>query len=804
MNPTKEIVADTATKLQVEIAYFQNSQTQFNIDKHTECKPDASRVTLGKYLKITSLAEMEDFLRSGFTWSSGKFKGTRSEINLIRTRLFVIEFDYVEPGINDWRTVCGNTKAFAAIPSASYFTGKKYKNDSKPERNPGSYRLLFLADRDCNAVEFKAVVAELLEEYAEFDPDTSCSDGARFWYTPQGTEFLYTSEANIQNPLNVNEILAERINRLSAGVSDVSADDIDNLNQANISLASQYLIYQVSAPKEVVLKGSRHEALREIQMSLADLGYPELAIDLRQAVRGDSEDVRESERQVNDTEKYVEQRTNNGKPFKRKKKKPTEDEFDIHAVLPEYVKIFYDETEKATYYYWDLVDKYWKFSASLNPVVNFTIIPLMRQFGALEDASGLSKEGRNMLAHQLVNMDMYAIRTPLEQSTKYVGFANGCFDLQKKELVEHHPEQLNFSNYSFDFETQNDTVFNRIESFLKLWADNRQDDYQLVLDFFYASFLRLGSKWCRGLIIWGLTGSGKSTIFKSFEHIDSRISLELSEDAIRNDKHPFSAYNAAHQMVYIDDAKDLNHNDMGVLYSLLTENSKVPFTRKYANSLAIPRHSTFGCSSETMPIRTNNSKSGIVRRCFDVKVNWGQQKLEETEYSTGHTYFDELLGIFANTEIMRSFFMWSLMNVSGEEVLQRYRQFSNDKERQNTMKTEIAQDSVMAEFANEYLTVGQNSEHYILRSELLGVLKDYVRYSNDQYAGKLSDIMLMKHFLKDIRATHENGQQMAQIQSDNCNSRGELKQKSIDGKMVSVIWGITWKTEKPQQFGIQF
>jgi len=315
MNFTPALTQSSTTKaLQYPvptISFLPNHVSQFNKDKETKVRADESKAAYGyKKATLNSIADFSQIIESGATWSNPVYKnGHRNQVNVIEATTLSVEFDDVIEGTNDWQSVAPNSRAFAAIPSPSHFTGN-LKHDK------GGYRLVYRLNRKVNGGELKALVAEtmLSLKFDDASVDESCKDVARFWFGAKGAELLYSSIGNWNNPLDVDQLLSDRAVRLGIGLSPEMARFLSGCDDGVVNLSHQadfYHLYSVAVPKEWA-KTARHEALRGIQDSLTTLGLDELAVQIRQSVRGDSEGEAESRRQVQDTKQF---RESTGKPF---------------------------------------------------------------------------------------------------------------------------------------------------------------------------------------------------------------------------------------------------------------------------------------------------------------------------------------------------------------------------------------------------------------------------------------------------------------------------------------------------------
>jgi hypothetical protein len=300
--------------------------SHFNPDKGTKRRAAENRAAEGyKVRQIDSPEAFGAIIKTGCTWSAPAYKDAyRNQMNANNITTIAVEFDDVKPGVDDWQSLCQNTQAFAAIPSPSFHTGFEEGNKRKA---PGAYRLVYRLSRPCRGGEAKAVLAEVMRRFGFSDAavDTACKDVARYWNGCLGAELLWSSQSNFDNPLDVDRILADRLNRM--GDEPFTADDVRFLSGylddgKRLELFGEwcyYMIYDVAAPKDWATKiASRHEALNPVQQALAGYDREDLAYALRRCVRGDSEAPGETSRQIGSSSDYMEMRAKSGNPYQAK------------------------------------------------------------------------------------------------------------------------------------------------------------------------------------------------------------------------------------------------------------------------------------------------------------------------------------------------------------------------------------------------------------------------------------------------------------------------------------------------------
>jgi hypothetical protein len=453
--------------------------------------------------------------------------------------------------------------------------------------------------------------------------------------------------------------------------------------------------------------------------------------------------------------------------------------------LPEYVKVLGDKTDKSTYYYWDMQLRVWSHTLSHETLVRNCLAPLVcDRFNTTFPS--VMKQLEAIAKKHIKMSPVYAIKEPMEGDSDLIGFVDGTYSLSKRELLTDIPDHKIFRRYSFEFEKVNSDINDRVERVLKKWANLHPNDWRVVRDWFWASFLKLGQSWSAGMFFYGSPGSGKSMMVKALGLIDPGAVLSIQAEDVINNNHPFSKYSPSHHALYIDDISDANAKGMNVLYELLTENSKVPYTAKWVNSMELPRHATFAFTSENFPVSLRSQRTGMLRRAIAVEVNHGEKGFKKIG--------EELKSIFLNRDVMREWFLWSIQNVDVNALLERYRTYVTDESRKEVLKSAIASDSPMVQFSLEELVVGEDPNDFVLLDEFLERLKAYARKTNDTYLMKLNDLMLKKQAISDISQGHKNGQKMIGIMNDQKNTQGQMKQKRIDGQLKSVVWGIRFKT----------
>lgn len=457
--------------------------------------------------------------------------------------------------------------------------------------------------------------------------------------------------------------------------------------------------------------------------------------------------------------------------------------------LPNYVKCYGDKSDKSTFFYYDYFQNIWTHTLSPETLIRRCLAPIIEE-NTGKDFEESFKELDNLARKVIKCKPCYGIIKPLQGDADLVGFRNGDYSISKQELLEFSSEHLVFERYSFDFSIIRSDINNRVENVLKKWANAHDNDWEVVRDWFYASFLKMGQVWSSGMFFYGTPGSGKSLMVKSLGLIDEESStvLSIKADAIASGKHPFSQYTPSCLALYIDDINDVNAPGMNEFYELLTEKSHIEFTAKWVNSMKIKRHSTIAFTSESFPVRFNNQKTGMLRRALGVFVNHGKDGFA--------VLAKEILGIFNSEESMREWFMWSIANINPADVKERYNQYVNDESRKIRIKAEMSSESTMVQFAEEELVIAENSEDFVIRSEFIEKAKSFAIKSNDQYLQKLPDLRLLKQALSVISQGHRNGNDLVEILKSQINTQGQPKQKRINGILVPVVWGVRLKTSQ--------
>jgi len=314
LNPSTS--ATTPIKIaSTSISILPSHVSHFSESKETNQKAPANQAAYNWQIEqLNSILDFASVAKRGCSWSNPIYKnGHREQTSVVEATTLTVEFDDVVLGSNDWETLAPKTRAFAAIPSPSHYTGNA-KHDA------GGYRLVFRLNRKVNGGELKALVAEVMQSlnFDEAAVDTACKDCARFWYGASGADLLWESQENWDNPLEVDQMLSDRAKRL--GISSITQEItryLSGFDDGVVKLSCQadfYLLYGVQLPKEWQ-KSSRHEALQGLQQAFTAIRLDELAVEIRQAVRGDSEPLSESKRQISDSKSYVENRASNGLPF---------------------------------------------------------------------------------------------------------------------------------------------------------------------------------------------------------------------------------------------------------------------------------------------------------------------------------------------------------------------------------------------------------------------------------------------------------------------------------------------------------
>ena len=472
---------------------------------------------------------------------------------------------------------------------------------------------------------------------------------------------------------------------------------------------------------------------------------------------------------------------------KQKKDKDGDDKKpDYDSFLPNYVKVYGDRTDKSTYYYYDYFNRIWTHTLSHETLIRRCLAPLITQF-LDTDFDNCVKELLNLAKVTIKNKPCYGIDKPLQGDPDLVGFANGDYKISTKELLPFSPDNKVFERFDYDFSIVRSDINQRVEECLKKWANQHETDWLVVRDWYYASFLKQGQNWCSGMFFYGSPGSGKSLMVRSLGLIneDSNAVLQIKEENIASGKFPFSEYTPSCHALYIDDIRDANAPGMNEFYSLLTEKSKLQITAKYVNSMQVKRHATFAFTSEEFPISLQSKRTGMIRRALGVRVDHGKDGFAVLK--------EEITSIFLNPQAMQEWFMWSLANVDIKALDNRYREYVDDESRKKVVKEEIAGSSPVVEFANEELVIGENEDDYVLKEEFIERVKSFAKRVNDSYLLKLHDLNLIKQVLSDIIQGHENGQVMLDIQKRVKNTQGRPKQKRIDGRLKSVIWGIRFQ-----------
>ena len=473
-------------------------------------------------------------------------------------------------------------------------------------------------------------------------------------------------------------------------------------------------------------------------------------------------------------------------PDKKTPKKKNGELPDYDSFLPEYVKVYGDRTDKSTYYYYDYFLNIWTHTLSHETLIRRCLAPLITTY--LETPfENCIKELMNLAKVVIKNKPCYGINKPLQGDPDLVGFTNGDYKISTKELLPFSPDNKVFERFSYPYSVIDTDINARVEACLKKWANQHETDWLVVRDWFYASFLKQGQKWCSGLFFYGTPGSGKSLMVQSLGLIneESNAVLQIKEENIISGKYPFSEYTPSCHAMFIDDVKDANTPGMNEFYSLLTENSKLQITAKYVNSMQVKRHSTFAFTSEDFPISLQSKRTGMIRRSLGVRVDHGIKGFAILK--------EEITSIFLNPEAMQEWFMWSLANVDTNALNERYRGFISDESRKKVVKQEISDASPVVEFANEELIVGGSEDDFVVKEQLIERYKSHAKKTNDTYSLKLHDLNMVKHILSNIVQGHENGQVMLDIQKRLKTSQGQPKQKRIDGRLKTVIWGLKFQ-----------
>lgn len=465
--------------------------------------------------------------------------------------------------------------------------------------------------------------------------------------------------------------------------------------------------------------------------------------------------------------------------------KETGQKLQYDDFLPQYVKCYGDRTDKSTFYYWDIEQRIWTHTLATETLIRCCVAPLIVSITGAPFEQVVPELEK--LAKKVIKMKpIYAIRQPLEGDPDLIGFTNGTYRMSTRELLNDSPDHKIFHRYPYEFEVINSDINARVEAVLKKWACLHPNDWQVVRDYFWASFLKMGQEWSAGMFFYGSPGSGKSLMVKALGLVDDKAIISIQADNLSNGNYPFSEYTPSCHGMYIDDIGDANARGMNVLYELLTEGSKVPYSAKWINSMSLKRHATFAFTSENFPVSLRSQRTGMLRRAIAVEVNHGNEGFAKLE--------PEIRAIFLNPEAMREWFIWSIQNVDSKTLIERYRTYINDDERKQILKNAIAVDSPMVQFAESELIIGESVDDYVLTDELLERLKAYSKRTNDNYLIKLNDLMLKKQAISDIRQGHVNGQKMIDIQNIQKNAQGQPKQKRIDGQLKSVVWGIRFKS----------
>jgi hypothetical protein len=345
-----------------EISVLSGHISCFSENRDADKKAPANRAASGfTHKKLYSISEFASSIKTGASWSNSIYKnGQRKQENVEFSTTLTVEFDDVVPGVNDYRTIAPKSGAFAAIPSPSHYTGNlKHK--------PGGYRLVYRLSRKVNGGELKAITSEVMRglKCDDIVIDTACKDVARFWYGAKDADLLWQSQENWDNPLDADQILSDRAQK--SGISLLSPEGVRYLNGVDdgipkLNPVDFYTLYQVSPPKEQA-KLSRHEALQGIQQALTAQGLDKLAVQIRQAVRGDSEGIAESERNIDNSRSHIDNRAKNGQPYELLKIKDFSDSNNSNgnhrnskkSILIDEIEHYEPITESKSDFNWDLV-----------------------------------------------------------------------------------------------------------------------------------------------------------------------------------------------------------------------------------------------------------------------------------------------------------------------------------------------------------------------------------------------------------------------------------------------------------------
>lgn len=276
--------------------------------------------------------------------------------------------------------------------------------------------------------------------------------------------------------------------------------------------------------------------------------------------------------------------------------------------------------------------------------------------------------------------------------------------------------------------------------------------------------------------------SGKSFLFKAFEHFMKQIKLSGRNPKLMDNPHVFDQVDKSTDFILVDDCAQ--YLSMGIFYDIIT--GALTVNPKNNRSFTIPFHKAPKMGFTTNYVPTDFDASTMARLLPMVFSDYYHQKAEENNYIEDRSIHDDfgrnlLTEDYPECDWNRdiNFFMQCCrfyLKVGGESgkilpplgnILQR--KFKADM-------GENFEDWALTYFAEE----SGNLDCLIVRSL---AFENYTRF-----AGNLGNRYTMKRFTKQLKSFVTLSEEIYMMNPPElCNSQGRISRR-VDGKLVDVIY----------------